>query len=110
MIDLEKIRQSCELFAAVYPLSPEIWLRWLKTELTVASSEAEVQRVFELFQRALADYFSFEVAFEMVQLAEKSPTLEPQIWDLLLSTYSLHCSKGKQLFDVWRKQFLKKPE
>jgi squamous cell carcinoma antigen recognized by T-cells 3 len=58
MTDLEKIRQSCELFSAVYPLSPEIWLRWLKTESTIASSEAEIDRVYLLFQRALADYFS----------------------------------------------------
>jgi squamous cell carcinoma antigen recognized by T-cells 3 len=45
MTDLKKIRQNRELFSAVYPLSPEIWLRWLKTESMIASSEADIDAI-----------------------------------------------------------------
>lgn len=55
--DLEKIRQSYELFASVFPLAPEHWLKWLRLELNIAISPAEVKRVFLLFQRALSDYY-----------------------------------------------------
>lgn len=55
--DLDKIRQSCELFASVYPLAPEIWLKWLRIELTISTTEAEYRKVNQLFRRALADYY-----------------------------------------------------
>lgn len=55
--DLDKIRQSCELFYAVYPLSPSIWLRWIKIELNISTNESEIQAVHELFRKAFKDYF-----------------------------------------------------
>ncbi len=55
--DLEKIRQSYELFASVFPLAPEHWLKWLRLELNIAISPSELKRVFLLFQRALSDYY-----------------------------------------------------
>lgn len=55
--DLDKIRESCELFSSQFPLAPEIWTKWLQIELTIATSEAELKRLHGLFKRALADYF-----------------------------------------------------
>lgn len=55
--DLEKIRQSYELFASVFPLAPEHWLKWLRLESNIALSPPEVKRLFLLFQRALSDYY-----------------------------------------------------
>lgn len=55
--DLDKIRESCELFASVYPLAPEIWLKWLRIELNIATTETEYKKVHQLFRRALADYY-----------------------------------------------------
>lgn len=55
--DLDKIRESCEFFSTQFPLSPEIWTKWLQIELTIATSEAELKRLHELFKRANADYF-----------------------------------------------------
>lgn len=55
--DLDKIRESCELFSLQFPLAPEIWMKWLQIELTIATSETELKRVHGLFKRALADYF-----------------------------------------------------
>lgn len=62
--DLDKIRESCELFSSQFPLAPEIWTKWLQIELTIAASDAEVKRVHGLFKRALNDYFcKFEKNF-----------------------------------------------
>lgn len=55
--DLDKIRESCELFSSQFPLAPEIWTKWLQIELTIATSQAELERLHGLFKRALADYY-----------------------------------------------------
>lgn len=55
--DLDKIRQSCELFSVVYPLSPEIWLKWLRIEVATSTSDEELENANKLFKRALSDYF-----------------------------------------------------
>jgi hypothetical protein len=55
--DLEKVRQSHELFSASYPLSPQIWKDWIKIERSIASSKEELRAVQDLYQRALKDYY-----------------------------------------------------
>lgn len=55
--DLEKIRQSSDLFASVYPLAPDIWLKRLKIEMNIATTEMEYKKVHQMFKRALSDYF-----------------------------------------------------
>lgn len=55
--DLDKIRESCELFSSQFPLAPEIWTKWLQIEVSIATSEVEVKRVHGLLKRALGDYF-----------------------------------------------------
>lgn len=55
--DLDKIRESCELFSAQFPLAPEFWTRWIHTELSIATNEDELERIQGLFKRALSDYY-----------------------------------------------------
>lgn len=111
MTDLDKIRQSAEIFAAVYPLSPEIWLRWLKIETAMASSPEQMIEVDKLFRRALGDYFSVEVAEEYTKLAAKaSKELSEAIWDVLIPTYGLHVTKGRAIFEAYREDYLGKSE
>ncbi|XP_065087197.1 squamous cell carcinoma antigen recognized by T-cells 3 [Ochlerotatus camptorhynchus] len=111
MTDLDKIRQSAEIFAEVYPLSPEIWLRWLKIETAMASSPEQLTEVDKLFRRALGDYFSVEVAAEYANLAAKaSKELSEAIWDALIPTYGLHVTKGRVIFEAYREDFLGKSE
>uniref|UniRef100_A0A182NDX2 RRM domain-containing protein n=1 Tax=Anopheles dirus TaxID=7168 RepID=A0A182NDX2_9DIPT len=110
MDDLEKIRQSAEIFAAMYPLSPEIWLRWLKIESTLASTDEQVEKVEKLFQRALNDYYSAEVALEFAELAMKanSRDVSERIWKTLIPTYGLHAMKGRSIFEAYREDILTK--
>ncbi|EAU77058.3 AGAP002959-PA [Anopheles gambiae str. PEST] len=110
MNDLDKIRQSAEIFAAMYPLSPEIWLRWLKIESSLATTDEEVEKVEKLFQRALSDYYSAEVALEFAALAMKtdSKTIAERIWKTLIPTYGLHTMKGRSIFEAYREDTLTK--
>lgn len=55
--DLDKIRESCELFSIQFPLAPHIWTQWLRIEVNIATSDEELNRVHGLFKRALNDYF-----------------------------------------------------
>ncbi|KXJ75193.1 hypothetical protein RP20_CCG012142 [Aedes albopictus] len=111
MTDLDKIRQSAEIFAEVYPLSPEIWLRWLKIEAAMASSPEQIKQVDVLFRRALGDYFSVEVALEYANLAAKADKDQSEaIWDVLIPTYGLHVTKGRAIFEAYREDFLGKNE
>jgi len=55
-----------------FPLSPKIWLDWIKTEISLLASddtEGGVQRIKSLFDQAVADYTSFDVWLEYVQWA-----------------------------------------
>lgn len=98
---MEKVRESCELFSAAFPLAPEIWLRWLKIELNISTSEGELKRVHQLFRRAFADYFSASLAIEYANLASKIPNPN-DIWEEIISTFALHCIEGRTLFEAWR--------
>ncbi|XP_055843530.1 squamous cell carcinoma antigen recognized by T-cells 3 [Episyrphus balteatus] len=99
--DLDNIRNAYNLFASVYPLSPEIWLEYLKIEVGVALSEEEIQKVDELFQKALKDYYSLEIASEYITIASKT-NRATEIWDEILGTYGLHCLKGNNFFKLYR--------
>lgn len=110
MNDLEKIRQSAEIFAAMYPLSPEIWLRWLKIEASIATSDEQIEKVEKLFQRALNDYYSADVAMEFAELAMKtsSKDISDRIWRTLIPTYGLHTMKGRSIYEAYREDTLTK--
>ncbi|XP_062533562.1 squamous cell carcinoma antigen recognized by T-cells 3-like [Armigeres subalbatus] len=111
MTDLDKIRQSAEIFAEVYPLSPEIWIRWLKIEASMASSSEQIKKVDTLFRRALDDYFSVDVAVEYANLAAKADKdTSEAIWDVLIPTYGLHVIKGRTIFEAYREDYLEKNE
>ena len=109
MTDLDKIRESLELFSNVFPLAPEIWLKWLRIEVSVADTESQLQKVDQLFKRALADYFSADVAMEYANLAKRCPKkMADEIWEVLIPTYGLDCMKGRKLFAAYREYILSK--
>ncbi|XP_058449603.1 squamous cell carcinoma antigen recognized by T-cells 3 [Malaya genurostris] len=111
LTDLDKIRQSAEIFASVYPLSPDIWLRWLATEQGIASSPEQLQALDKLYRRALGDYFSVEVAEQYGLMAVRAEReLSELIWDTLIPTYGLHVTKGRNIWATYREDFLEKSE
>lgn len=107
--DLDKIRQSIELFSQAFPLSPEIWLRYLKVEGTVAQSEAEIAKLQVLFQRALNDYYSINVALEYACLASRcDDSKAKEIWSELLPAYGFEFTKGRLIWAAWRDDYMRR--
>lgn len=56
LTDLASLRAAYERFREVFPLTPTIWLSWIKDEITVANTEKEKQKILQLFQHAVKDY------------------------------------------------------
>lgn len=107
--DLDKIRQSTELFAQAFPLAPEIWLRYLKNEAVVAQSDAEIDKLQIIFQRALTDYYSIDVALEYACLASRcSAEKAKEIWDELLPAYGYEFTKGRLMWAAWRDDYMRR--
>ncbi|XP_055386168.1 squamous cell carcinoma antigen recognized by T-cells 3 [Condylostylus longicornis] len=103
--DLEKIRESYNLFANVFPLASDIWLKFISVERNISTSESEINNVVNLFKKALNDYFSTSVALDyakfLSKVSDEKKVLE--IWSELLGTYSLDCYFGKNFFSLYRK-------
>ncbi|CRL07305.1 CLUMA_CG020283, isoform A [Clunio marinus] len=109
LTDLDKIRQSIELFSQAFPLSPEIWLRYLKVEAAVAQSEEEIDELQNLFERALNDYYSVDVALEYAILASRcNNTKAREIWEQLLPAYGYEYSKGRLMWAAWRDDYIRR--
>ncbi|XP_011180014.2 squamous cell carcinoma antigen recognized by T-cells 3 isoform X1 [Zeugodacus cucurbitae] len=99
--DLDIIRAAYSRFSAVYPLSQELWLKYLSIEMNVALSPKEIEFVEGLFRKALADYYSTAIALEFASLAPRCAEPE-KIWLELLGTYGLHCLEGQLFFKLYR--------
>jgi hypothetical protein len=54
--NLEGLRLAREDLHQVYPLNPSLWLRWLRDEVPLASTQEEREKVKNLFDSAVADY------------------------------------------------------
>ncbi|XP_067640903.1 squamous cell carcinoma antigen recognized by T-cells 3 isoform X2 [Eurosta solidaginis] len=106
--DLDLIREAYSRFAAVYPLSQELWLKYLSIEVNVALSPKEFVFVENLFRKALADYYSTNIALEFAPIASRCEDPE-SIWRELLGTYGLHCLEGQQFFKLYRDHLSSNP-
>lgn len=107
--DLDKIRQSIEIFSKEYPLSPEIWLKYLKIEITIAQTESELTFLSSLFKRALDDYYSVDVALEYVNIVGRcNDSMAKEIWNCILPAYGYEFTKGRMIWASWRADFLKR--
>lgn len=54
--DLKSLREACERFRECFPLTPAIWLAWIKDEIRIASKATEKENILNLFALAVQDY------------------------------------------------------
>lgn len=109
MNDLDKIRQSIELFSKEFPLSPDLWMKYLKTEVTIAQTEEEIDKLIKIFKKSLDDYYSVEIALEYASLTSRcSDKQAKEIWDDLIPVYGYDYSKGRLIWKAWRDDFMKR--
>ncbi|KAI8128238.1 Squamous cell carcinoma antigen recognized by T-cells 3 [Lucilia cuprina] len=104
--DLDNIRKAYLSFSSVYPLTPELWLKYIEVELVVAQTVQEIEQVKELFHKALQDYYSCDLALKFADFAQRCK--DPKaVWQEILGTYGLNCLKGREFFKLYRQQFAK---
>ncbi|XP_015126104.1 squamous cell carcinoma antigen recognized by T-cells 3 [Diachasma alloeum] len=109
MGDLERLRIARERMSDKYPLSPELWLAWLRDEMKLAVSEGERRAVEELCERAVKDYLSVEVWLEYLQFnigsmgSDKNTTDKVrQLFERALTAAGLHFTKGAIIWEAFR--------
>lgn len=56
LADLNSLRQAYDRFSRVYPLTPTIWLNWLRIEMNLAETNEAKLDVLKIFERAVDDY------------------------------------------------------
>lgn len=84
-------------------------MRYLKTEISLAQTDEEIKKIQKIFQRALNDYYSIDIALEYSNLAEKcSDDVAVELWNDLLPAYGYEYTKGRLIWAAWRKDFMKR--
>lgn len=56
MGELDDLRAAREDMSSKYPLSPDLWLPWIKEESNLATTDEQKAKVNELCERAVKDY------------------------------------------------------
>lgn len=56
MGELDRLRLARENMSSKYPLSPDIWLAWLRDEIKLAITPEQRTAVTQLCERAVVDY------------------------------------------------------
>lgn len=54
--DLTSLRAAYQRFHECFPLTPKLWLSWLRDEIKIANTNDEQKKIFELFDKAVEDY------------------------------------------------------
>lgn len=78
-------------------------------EAVVAQTEEEIAKLVRLFQRALNDYYSIDVALEFAVLAARcNDSTSKEIWDELIPAYGYEFTKGRLVWAAWRDDFMRR--
>ncbi|KAG5872420.1 hypothetical protein JTB14_013665 [Gonioctena quinquepunctata] len=102
--DLNSMRAAYERFSEKFPLSPKLWLDWLKDEIKISSTLEEQKRLFGLFDKAVEDYLSVDLWVEYAQFSIGATDLNTtrSILERGLTSAGLHVSQGSLLWDTLR--------
>nr|CAI5827712.1 unnamed protein product [Callosobruchus analis] len=115
--DLNSLRESYERFRECFPLTPKIWLDWIRDEIKIASSDKEKKQIFHLFDQAVEDYLceyqnrlqilaflisAVELWMEYAQYSIGVSDLQTtrSIIERGLTCAGLHASEGHLLWDT----------
>uniref|UniRef100_A0A6P7FTK9 Squamous cell carcinoma antigen recognized by T-cells 3-like n=1 Tax=Diabrotica virgifera virgifera TaxID=50390 RepID=A0A6P7FTK9_DIAVI len=102
--DLNSMREAYQRFRECFPLTPKIWLEWIKDEIKIASTQEEQENIFSLFDAAVDDYLSVNVWIEYAQYSIGTSNIQTtrSILERGLTSAGLHVSEGSLLWDTLR--------
>ena len=106
--ELDRLREARESFASKYPLTSDLWLAWIRDEKGIASTPAEKDGIYELFERAVGDYVSVPLYLEYCQFALGSVGTEEGnqrvrgVFEKAISAVGLNMNEGGLIWDAYR--------
>ncbi|XP_076243028.1 spliceosome associated factor 3, U4/U6 recycling protein isoform X2 [Calliopsis andreniformis] len=109
MGELTRLRAAREDMSSKYPLSPELWLSWMRDEIKLATTSEQKAEVVKLCERAVKDYLSVEVWLEYLQFSIGNMGTEKdaaknvrQLFERALTAVGLHTIKGAIIWEAFR--------
>lgn len=106
--ELEKLQKCRQNMRNSFPLTPNLWLDWIKDEISTLQNDDSDQQnhdvIKSLFDLAVEDYTSFEVWLEYVQWAcgTGNTSLTRDTFEKAITAVGLHVSKGCLIWDAYR--------
>lgn len=102
--DVNSLREAYKRFYECYPLTPELWLTWIKLEMGIASTPQEKENVLEIFDIAVQDYLSVDLWQEFAQFAIGFLETEKvrAIFERAINAAGMHVSEGYRIWDTYR--------
>ncbi|CAN8015523.1 unnamed protein product [Ixodes persulcatus] len=106
--NLDKLREAREAMAKIFPLTPELWLDWIKDESKLCESDEDKERVIQLFERAVKDYLSVALWLEYAQFSiglmgsEGGLDRVRSVFERAITGAGLHVSQGALLWEAYR--------
>ncbi|XP_050434403.1 squamous cell carcinoma antigen recognized by T-cells 3 [Adelges cooleyi] len=105
--DLEEIRKARIRLHEKYPLSSNLWLDWIKDEISIATTDEEKRHVTDLCEKGVKDYLSIDLWLEYVQFSIGCMTDNAgtdtirQLMEKALAAGGLHVPNGNVLWEVY---------
>ncbi|XP_036453812.1 squamous cell carcinoma antigen recognized by T-cells 3 [Colossoma macropomum] len=106
---LHRLRKARQKMSELFPLTEEIWLDWLKDEIgLIEGEEAEREKMYELFEKAVKDYMCPDIWLEYAQYsiggmgAAGGIDRVRSIFERALTAVGLHMTKGAALWEAYR--------
>ncbi|VDD83521.1 unnamed protein product [Mesocestoides corti] len=108
--ELDRLRAARERMSQHFPLTPELWLEWIKDEMSLLTDGNDREPVYKLFKRALADYQNVDVWLEYCQFAIGGMAVGEAnqldrtraVLEEALANQGLNFRQGALLFEVYR--------
>ncbi|KOX76546.1 Squamous cell carcinoma antigen recognized by T-cells 3 [Melipona quadrifasciata] len=109
MGELERLRAARENMSTKYPLSPELWLSWMRDEIKLAVTPEQKSEIVKICERAVKDYLCVEVWLEYLQFSIGNMGTEKdaaknvrQLFERALTDVGLHIIKGAIIWEAFR--------
>ncbi|XP_066945811.1 squamous cell carcinoma antigen recognized by T-cells 3-like [Macrobrachium rosenbergii] len=102
LVELEGAREAREAMHKLYPLSPELWLDWVRDEQKVCTTKEERDYITTLFDRAVKDYTSVQawVEYVMFMLGGGDMDATRAVGDQALMAVGTHVAEGILVWQV----------
>nr|KYP63247.1 Squamous cell carcinoma antigen recognized by T-cells 3 [Cajanus cajan] len=113
--DVDQLTIAREAMSELFPLSPTMWLQWIKDELSIdtASRPEAFSRILKLYERGVFDYLSVSLWCDYINFVQEfdpivrqcTPTGISKTRDLFesaLTAAGLHVAEGNKIWEAYR--------